>query len=258
MQVKIVRIGRPVPTITSVAFTTPSRVLDTTGFEPFTRLAFIYSAPDDSLTTYTVSASEMGALIDSVATVPAVAAGTADPTGDISLAFYNTVRGAPKVFESIFNRSTALTLFPKLLSALAGNAGADSAIAAFACKMSVLRHSEPANASGLVEVQLVDLRYNPATRQYVGTMRVKNTSGASLLAPLQMGVVMTGTVRLRHADAYACGTAAVPSGTPIVTVLAVGSLANGASASRTVYFDNPDRQRIVLSHLIVYSGAGVP
>ena len=94
-------------------------------------------------------------------------------------------------------------------------------------------------------VQISGLVYNRATRRLTGTIRVTNTSGAAIAAPLQ--VALNGLTP----DVVLANASGTQNGAPYLTSAA--PLAAGQSIAVPVQFDNPSR--LPLDYTVkVYSG----
>src|SRR5262249_54130722 len=122
LQVKITYVGSQKKITPTVAFRTAARPLDLSVFVPYERAKFGYGGDAIAIEGFSVSGAEMRAIIDSVAALTDVAAGSAVASGRVSFSLSFAERGKVKVFESIVDTSAGIPLFQKLLSAVATNA----------------------------------------------------------------------------------------------------------------------------------------
>ena len=193
-------------------------------------------------------------MIDSVGSISEVVDGGVDAGGYFSFALSNVVEGKAKVFESVVSPATGKLLFGRLLGAFATNDSAGRALTDKACEFGMLPGGPPNDASSQVTISLRGFRKDRRTGQYVGRVRITNTSQTTIAAPIIF-------VFRPPANIDAVGPAGLtclidPSGAPYVTVPAGSGLGPGQHSDVLLRFDNPDGEAIVLSNQRVFSGPG--
>src|SRR5262249_53587029 len=200
--------------------------------------------------------SDLRAIVDSLATLPSVAAGSAVATGAVSLSLSFAERGKLMVFESIVDTTAGIPMFQKMVQAVAANASATRYPYAAACVSDSTRHSPLADVSDRVAVTLAQLEPEPESDRSMGTLRVTNTSRAPLEAPLHVSIEMPGDVHPLDPRCYTCVTH--PSWTPLFDLLPSGELPPGGHTDLHVEFDTAEKDKIEIGRCRVYSGAGNP
>src|SRR5437773_812035 len=83
-QVRFTYVGALFGGTSSAAFTTTGRTLDLSGFIQYYRSGYAYGGDGTATADFTATTGELKAMIDSVGTLPAVTAGTADSSGILS------------------------------------------------------------------------------------------------------------------------------------------------------------------------------
>lgn len=226
------------------------------GVQPFAayyRSQFVYEKDMMRPVEAHVTAAEIEKLIDSVGTLPSIAAGGIDSRAAVSFSLADTL-GVGHGFEAIVSESNGETLVGKVLSALAGNPVAARAVRECACRFAILPGTPPDRVSPSVSVS--EFRRVPGTSDYVAMAKVRNTTGSTLPAPVVLvpGVAGMG-VRLRSEDGWTCKV--YPLGQPYV-MLPVGraGLANGKTVTIKLTVSNPDHNRLELDPS-VFAGPGV-
>ena len=192
-------------------------------------------------------------MIDSVATLPDVTDGNVDTGGALSFALLNTA-GGTKVFETVVNTANGQALFGKLLQVFGPNATARNALRDFGCGLGVLPHSAPANVTSTM-MTTNGLRLDRVSNQYVGKVRVTNTSGSAISAPVVLTMRANGDMSVAEANGRACNIG--DPGSVYVTLLSAGALGPGASIEKTLHITNPGMIKLSVGFK-VYSGAGTP
>lgn len=223
-------------------------------FAPFRRSGYVYDIDDVRPRTSLASASELRALIDSVAALPGVTDGGVDSSGHVSFSLLNTAGGSTKVFEAILDTVNAPALFGKMLTVMRSNAPSTRALRSFGCNAAALPSGEPNDVHTSVTIVAGGLRADRrAASHFVGTVRITNSSGSSLPAPLLLVAVCHAD--LIGADGVSCNIA--PSGNPFIYLLTTGSLAPGASIEKAVTFVDASGERPAITYR-VFAGAGTP
>lgn len=226
------------------------------GVQPFAayyRPQFVYEKDMMRPIEAHVTAAEIEALIDSIATLPAITAGGVDARAAVSFSLVDTL-GAGHGFEAIVSEANGEALVGKALSALSGNVAAARAVRECACRFAMLPGTPAARVSPTVSVS--GFRRVLGTSDYVATVKVSNTTGSTLTAPVVLVPGITGMgVRLRAEDGWTCK--AYPLGEPYV-VLPVGpaGLANGATVTIKLTITNPGHNRLEVGPS-VFAGPGV-
>lgn len=254
LQVKFTYIGARKRGFPSIAFTTPGRTLDMSLFTAYERPGMIYDDDEDVEAEFSASAIEMRAILDGVATLPAITAGDVEDGAVLSFALVNTINGMVKGFESVVARPTGRQLFEKVLVALQGNGPASEKLVGFACAMGMAPGTSPPNLAPQVIARLSGVRHDRGLDQYVGILRVKNSSAATIQGPIVVAFRIVGSAQVVSPDGFSCRTS--PKGLPFVRVLTTGSLAPGATINKQISFTNPDRVKIVLTSIGVFGSQG--
>lgn len=242
LQVKLTYVGVQNKGNPSVAFTSSFNTLDLSKFIPFRRPNINYFNDDSKVITFTASPEELKSVIDNVATLPNVTAGSVAAESFLSFALLNT-SGGTKAFESVMNQSDALALFAKLRIALQGNSNGLRRIGEIACGLGLLEAERPADVSAKVNVSFAGVRLNRTTGRMVGTATVKNISNESIVGPISLVLDFQGSVDLVNADGTTCGT--TPRGREFINVPVTGNvLPPGGSIQVQLEYASPDQQAI--------------
>jgi len=251
LQVKLTYVGDySNATLSSVLLGASANNLDHTLFVPYRRADQTYD--DAGFLKFTATVQELKALIDDVGTLPGVTDGDVDPNGSVSFSMLNT-SGGTKVFEAIVDSANGETLFRQILAALSNNAPGTRTIRMFACGVWMLPRTPPANIQNQIQLVKSGLRADRrAPTQYVGKVKITNTSGSTIPAPIIL-VVRGGD--LVGSDGETCNIR--PPGASFLTLLSSGGLAPGASIEKTIRIANASDGKAG-SALDVYAGAGTP
>jgi hypothetical protein len=254
VQSKITFMGLQNVPVATIAFAVQGNTMNLGLFTPFQRLGFDYGNDRFAEKSFSASAQELSAMIDSVATVPEVACGAAESAAIISFALLDTLDGTPRVFESIVGSRTAQKLFAKLLAVFKNNARASSDLRLFGCSEGILPNDPPASVDGRVSVRFSGVRADRAAKgQFIGRVRMTNTSGTTISAPVTLLIVVGGSADLIGADGHSCRTNL--SGHPFVILAPTVGLAPGATIERVLRFANPSLEKFNTS-FHVFSGLG--
>ena len=246
--------GKFIPTL---LFTSVYSAPTVAPFVPFYRADFGYSSDESTEPSFRAQLSELKTLIDSVGTLAAVTDGGVDPGGLLSFSLQNYFGGTSKVFESILDATNGTAVFAKALAAFSGNDSARTGLVAHACALGMMPGSPPQDVSSSVLVTLKGVRLNRKTGEFVGTVRVANTSGSPIPAPVIASIQLKGGVTLVAPDGFT-SCLVPPWGTPYVKVLSSGSLAAGNSIQIKMRLDNPNSERIAFQSIRVLAGTGSP
>jgi len=256
IQVKLTYGGPQNVPVHTIAFAVPNNPMHLASFAPFQRSGFDYTNDQIAQKSFSVSAQELKALIDSVGTLSAITSGTADPIGAVSFALLDTVSGTTKVFESIPSTADARTLFATMLEVLGNNATASFKLTAFGCACASLPTTPPTSVDSHVSAVLSGLRADRSTKgRYVGQVKVTNTSGSPIAAPIRLVVKVIGPATVVGASGGTCNTPNYSA--PYFNVSPVTALAPGASLNLKLQFMNPSADKLDVE-LHVLSGPGTP
>jgi hypothetical protein len=241
----------------TLLFRAAGQASDLTVFVPFYRSQFLpggYNSDHQTFRSFSATTQDLKAMIDSVASVSQVVDGDVDTGGFLSFALSNVIDGNTKVFESVVNPATGKLLFGRLLGAFATNDSAGAVLSDKACEFGMLPSGPPNNVTSQVAISLRGFRKDRRTGQYVGRVRITNTSQQTIGAPIIFVFRPPANI---DAVAPAGLTCAIdPSGSPYVTVSAGSSLGPGQHMDVTLRFDNLDGDPIALSSQQVFSGPG--
>lgn len=243
--------GRGLP---SIGFTTTGGTLDLAGFVPYYRSEFPYDGDDGVVARFTVSPAELKALVDSVSTLAGVSDGGVDPGGYLEFGLYCVVEGQPRCFASVLDKANGTDLFSKILAAIAANAEGVRLLAQHACALGMLGRQEPVIVDDRVSIVVRGLRRQRGTNEYVGKIRLTNTSATSLEVPLAAALEPPLGATLIAPAGYTC--VIQPGGVPFVRFPAASSLGPGQSTEVVVRLLNPARSRVELKRIRAFVDSG--
>jgi hypothetical protein len=250
LQVQLTYLGNPRRSFPSVALSVSGNPPDS-ALKIAHRPGFDYGQAS-GLVVCVVSSQELGALIDSVATLPDVTAGDVDSLGQFSFAMVDTADTTAHAFEAIVNETSGLELIDRMRSVLKGNPRAAEILAKIACGLRAVPRDQAGDVSGAVMVTFRGFAHDPRKRQVSCVARVMNRSKEPLPAPLILALdTKPGTVRLVDADGYMCHV--FHSGCPYVLLPVEGALAPGVAVERPLIFDNPGQENFEISQRL-FSG----
>ena len=245
VQVKLTYLGEQTASVVTVAFTPPGNAINMALFTPYRRPELDYGNDDSSPRTFSATTLQLKALIDGVGTLPDVTDGDVDPDGFVSFALLSSVAGTTKVFEAVANTTTGPALFEKMLNAVAGDAEGVRLLTGFGCEVHTLPRAMPRSLEGLVRIDFGGFRRDRrASRQFVGRVRVTNTSALSIAAPLSLVVIRHGNAAFLGGTGVTCNIR--PSGFPYVDLPIGSGLAPGASVATTLRFANPNDSKLTV------------
>jgi len=254
LQVKLAYVADVGPPAQSILFAASQSSVNVALFTPYRRPSFTYRGDELDEDSFITTAQTLKTMIDSVATLSGVTDGNVDPGGYVSFALLNTV-GGTKAFEAIVDSTNGPALFGKLLQVFASDAAARNTIRGFGCGLGMLPRSALTNVTSSTTVTASGLRLDRTSSQYVGKVRVTNTSGSAINAPLILTVKANGDMSVAEADGQACNIG--DPGSFYVTLLGTGSLGPGANIEKTLHITNPGEIKLHVSFK-VYAGAGTP
>jgi hypothetical protein len=242
LQVKLTYAGNQTVGTRSLVVTATGHAASISLFTRFRRSTVSYVNDDGPPLTFSASTHELKALIDSVGTLPSVTDGNEDPDGYVSFGLLNTVGGDTVAFEAVVNDTTGPALFGKLLAALKGDPTGSRMVSEFGCGASALPSNTPTSLEGQVSISFGGLRQDRRTKnQFVGRVRVTNTSASPIAGPISLVVVRQGNAELVGESGFTCNIH--PPGFPYVDLPIGNSLASGATAEELLRFHNPSLEK---------------
>lgn len=256
LQGKLTPVGNRVRGMYTLAYAATGHTPDLSVFGPFYRSEFQrgYTTDFNRPQTFSASTQELAALIDSIGTLPGVTDGGVDIGGALSFALSVVKSGTTKVFESVLDTTNSRLLFGRMLGSLSANSSGSNAATRFACSLGLLPGPTAADVTSEVSIVARGFRKNRATGHYVGKVRVTNTGGQSIPAPIILAFRPGENIALLSRSGITC--ALFPPGAPFQTLPVVGSLAPGQHVDATLQFDDPDGVPIELFSHRVYAGPG--
>ncbi len=256
LQVKLTYMGSQNAGIASIVFTAPGNIVNVALFTPFHRPDQAYFNDEFSPQTFAASPQDLKALIDSVGALSDVADGHVDPGGTVSFTLLNTAGGTTRAFESIVNRTNGRLLFGRMLAALQNNPEAVRSLRSFGCAVGMLPATPPTDVTAQATIVGSGLRADRKhPTQFVGKVRVTNTSGTTISAPMVLVILLDTDATLLGADGTTC--AVTPIGHPFINLLTSGTLASGTTIERVLRFANPSGSKLNATFRL-YAGAGAP
>lgn len=253
LQAKLTYVGELGQTPGSVLFGVSAGSLDPSLFVPYRRSQFDYSG-DNNAQTFTTTTLLLKAMIDSVATLADVTDGDVDTGGDLSFSLLNTA-GGTKVFEAVISSANAQALFGKLLDVFKSNNSGLVRLRRLGCGLGDLPSTAPGDMTSSTSVASSGLRFDRPSAQYVGKVKITNTSGAAIGAPILLTMKSGAEMRVAESEGETCNIGG--PGSVYLTLLGSGSLAPGANIEKTLHITNPGRMKLNVSFK-VYAGAGTP
>ena len=208
---------------------------------------------------------ELRRIIDSVAVLSVVTAGSVDTLGMLAFSMLNTIGSDTLMFEAVLDSTHAKSLFEQLRKALAENPQALGVIARRSCGLGTYSVLDLTPLNDAVAYSFGGFRYDRRSGRYRNLLTVRNMSASAIDGPILVTVPIDAEdVSLANAHGTTCGLE--PLGTAYVYVLSTGSLAPGASVTMLLEFENPNHVPIHLSWEFesqfiapaVYAGLGVP
>ena len=255
LQGKLTPVGSRVGHEYSAAFNATGHAIDLSVFRPFYRSQFMggYSLDTIHPQTFSATAPELAALIDSIGALPGVTDGGVDTGGGLSLSFSVVKGGTAKVFESIIDTTNSRLVFGRMLGALATNSAGKAVITDFACSLGLLPGPKQAEVTAQVSVVVRGFRKDRATGQYAAKVRITN-NGSAIQAPVILAFRPDENITLVGGSGLTCALS--PPGAPYVGLPVKGTLGSGLHVDVVLHFDNPDGSPIVLNFPHVYAGPG--
>ncbi len=172
----------------------------------------------------------------------------------MSFALSAVVDGSQRVFETVIDTAGERLLFAKMVPAFAGNATGSAEVVHFACVLGFLPGPPATDVTSQVSIRARGFRKNRRSEEYAGSVRITNTGGKPLDAPMMLVFRPGENITLVSGDGFTC--AVEPSGAPF-RLLPVGSgLGPGQHVDIVLRFQNPDDDPIQLYAARVFAGPG--
>jgi hypothetical protein len=222
-------------------------------FQPYYRTEFPGRYGNDlrNPQVATITVPEAAALIDSLRTIPTVVDGGIH--GYLSLALSVVKDDSTHVFEAVIDTTVTAIALGKMMAVLTGNASAKNVLGVVGCHLGALPGPPMAEVTDDVTISMRGFRKRRDTENYVGRVRITNTSGATIIGPIVLVFWPGENITLTSASGTAC--AIEPSGAPY-QVVSLSNLGPGQHADATLQFANPDEDAIDLRARRVYAGDG--
>lgn len=253
VRAKLTYLGPSDHVISSLGFSVAPVLSDSRRFTPFHRVGYSYAVDTLSLVAFAVSEATLGAMIDSVAGLPAVTDGDVDPNGYISFSLQQSA-GDVHTFESIVNQTNGQALVARLSGALVGNAEGLRKLTAFACATGLIATDPPEDVTSRTSVTSSGFRRQRGSDDYIAKVRLTNTSGTLIPAPMTfMPGLLGSNVEIVGADGVTCAIA--PAGQYLTVPIDPAGLAPGEHVDILVRITNPSRVRVRMAPL-VFAGSG--
>jgi hypothetical protein len=253
-QVRFTFVGehgsRGLPTL---GMTTTGATVDLSGFLPYYRTDLRY-VEDATPMSLTVSPVELKALVDSVATLPEVTDGGVDSAGVLSFGIYCLVDGQPRCFESVVEGGNGRHLFTKILAALEGNDETVGQLSRHACMLGMLQGPTPIVVDDRVTIALRGFRRQRGTDEFVGKVRLTNTSTTALDVPLAVALGPPLGMKVLNPSGFTCYIQ--PGGMAFVRFPAASPVGPGSSTEVVVRLLNPDHERVQMEFVRAFVDSG--
>jgi hypothetical protein len=254
VQIKITSLFMIRRATPSILIVPPGKIPNITQFQPFRRSGYGYGNDtyviDGVLypTVVEVYTTEIENIIDIVGTLPDITSGSIDSVGYTSFAILYSGVDTTLCFEKIVNKLNGRELFAVLREALQNNQYAILQLIRFACFTNLLQDFVATDFTENVDIAMSGLRLDSTSDpspQFVGTIKLTNKTGATLLPPVSLILATRNpSVRLIHPDGYTCKL--LPFSSPYINLPVGAGLANNQSVEITVRFYNPNMVKIDL------------
>jgi hypothetical protein len=244
-----VKISNAAPTrgiSRSLLFSAIGSVADTAVFSPCELTGILDPAPRVSF----VSTAELQAIVNNVATLPAVTGGgkAATPFMEFSLAI---TQPSQAVFAAILDYTTTAALFAQLRASLTSQP-ATLALSDVACSFSLFESGRPTDLTLNFTVTLSGVRLKRSSQTYVGNLSITNNSGSTPAAPLSVALALPINVEIVNPAGQTCATS--PPGLGFINLTSIP--APGSSVTVPIEFNNPDLETLNILSDKVYAGPG--
>lgn len=247
LSLRLTFVGQSNRLLSTLVFTVGGAKPDLKAVKLCLREGFFDPAP----TVVAVSASELRAVLDGVATVPALTAGETATDGILAfgLAASSPSRAA---YETILDQANAAALFAQLRQSFAGNREATIALSRMACSLDLGEPGQPTDVSAGFTVSLSGMRLKRPEGTYVGTLVVTNDAVPAPPSPVSVVLDLPTNVTLVRPDGITCATELRARG-----FLDLPSVpAQGTSVRIPIEMTNPDQETLRLLGARVFAGPG--
>lgn len=211
--------------------------------------------------TFRASETELHAMLDSIATVPALRDESPDKRPFLSFVLANTSNGKITRFEKVMNAANTRLLLERMRSALQANAAAERVLVELACGFGMLSTATPVEATSQCTITCDDDPHADRTREQVTRVKLTNTSHRAIQGPVYLIISLTGPgVRLVNASGTTCqplrmGSPAVLIGTPYIRLPVAEALPPNGAVEVLLNFHIDDNQPVRLAAR-VFAGPG--
>jgi hypothetical protein len=241
LQVKLTYLGIQNKVLPSLGYSA-TNPFNLSLFTPFYRPGFSYGN-DNSIKTYTVTTTELQAILTQVGTLSTVTAGGVAAIPFISFSMSGNINNQNEVFEAIVDAPTALQLFSALRAALQTLPPIVSTLTIMACPTALTDPGIPTDVTSQTHVSLSGVRLDRSTGLFVGTATITNTSSSAIAGPVSLILGLRNGIKLANATGNTCLISPVGAGF-INPTLSGGALAPAAAVTVTVQYSNPNQQPI--------------
>jgi len=249
LRFKLTRLGGADPANAVAICSVSGTLADPADFVPYRRPGYQYEPTGSMPYNFNIEPAQMGALVDSVGTLPQVARGAAETHGVLSFAMLETESGVARAFEAVLDLEDARQLMGRLLGALSDNISAVNSLRRFGCAGDLLPQDAPNAADSLVKVTLTGIKADKASAgEFLTEAVITNVSNHPIAGPLTLVVQINSDTRLLGADGQTCHV--LPAGSPFVG-LGVGPLDAGGTIRQALRFWNQSGNHFDVSVALV-------
>ena len=204
----------------------------------------------------TLSASELGNVVDSLSTISNLTDGNVDSRPSLLVDFLQTYDNPDIGFQAAVDSVTASLALQKTRKALLANTGAKNAIEQFMCRAALLPAQSPMNVTSSARIQIGSFRRSEGneTSVYEAQIGVKNTSGSTLAAPLSLALKRIPTVAILEPPI--AGSVCRVSGYDYFDLGIVGGLAPGQEQMFKMRIRNEFGKKLKFTPILL-AGPGV-
>jgi hypothetical protein len=254
VQARLTFLGAAKRRLPSLSFTVGGSVPDSAAMRKALWRRYPYGVNESGRIACRLSAEEMSAMIDSVATLPDVTAGDVDSLAVYSFQLVDTTASPVAGFEAIVNESSLRDLIPRLYLALKSNPRASTALARIGCAAGGAMGPTGDDVTSSSILRLGLFSHDAATRRTTCVARITNTGPDSLATPLVLLIEPSpAQVTLLESEGFSCGV--MSPGSSYVVLASEGALPPGTTVERRLVFANPRQETVRFGHR-VYAGTG--
>ena len=191
----------------SVFLKGPGAIADSAVFAAYHRVPFGYSTDDPwpgiPQREEVLTATQMGALLDSIAATPQAIDGNVDDPPALSVGIFKTSGGTTRGYEAILNREGGRGLLQRVREAVGVPAAVEN-LDILACAMGMVPQSGATDVTGLVSVKVGGFRMDHNANEFVSVVRVHNASAQSLQAPISLILNEGENIAVANPSGYVC------------------------------------------------------